>query len=261
LRIKKALDYGVSNCTLTASQLFNSDMPIARAATIVRNPEKYGFYEVDEDHSIPGTMVISSEPEGNDYIDGGNKYHTMILSGYADRDYNFDYLGNRYNIKKGEPLLNYSRGKSAADNYVKNIPMSVYLDNSDGKTNIRYYRPLSKTYSNVELPEIIIGYPHANGGHLFDGTTENTQYIPTGNEEWFPTLMEMNGWDWLRDRTAAEVLAAKAHANNPSISATLKPNDTKWLIDKDANLISSRAVVDAYNNANVGNALANEMGN
>ena len=66
LKIKKALDKGVSNCTLTVSQFFNPDRPIARARTIVSDPIANGFYEVDEDHVVPGTMVIASHPDMKD---------------------------------------------------------------------------------------------------------------------------------------------------------------------------------------------------
>ena len=67
LRLKKFFDKGVSNCTLTASQLFNPNNPIGRARTIVNDSINNGFYEIDADHVVPGTMVIASQPNMSDY--------------------------------------------------------------------------------------------------------------------------------------------------------------------------------------------------
>ena len=67
LRLKKFFDKGVSNCTLTASQLFNPNNPIGRARTIVNDSINNGFYEIDADHVVPGTMVIASHPNMSDY--------------------------------------------------------------------------------------------------------------------------------------------------------------------------------------------------
>ncbi len=163
--MKMAYDKGVSNCTLTASQFYNPKKPIARAKTITTTPHVAGFYEVGENYAVPGSMVITSLPNGNDY--GKNSYHTMILNGYADRNYSFPFKGKVYNVKKGDPLVNYSRGKREPENYVKNIPLSAYLDNSDGKTNVRYYRPYNEGLRAKLLPEIIVtpnGNSIAGGG-------------------------------------------------------------------------------------------------
>jgi len=87
-------------------------------------------------------MVIASHPEIDD-TDPNQKYHTMIITGYADNDKTYTFRdGTEYEIKKGEPLVSYSRGKRSSDNYVKNIPLSVYNDKSEGKTYNRYYRPI-----------------------------------------------------------------------------------------------------------------------
>lgn len=142
---------GLSNCTLTASQFYGK--PIGRASTIVNNPEANNFYEVDEKYAIPGTMVIASSPLG----EPNPKYHTMILSGYADKDYPFEYNGIKYDIKKGEPLVNYSKGKNTPEAYKKNIPLRVYNDQSEGKTLNRFYRPFDKKgLPNVLLPEVTV---------------------------------------------------------------------------------------------------------
>lgn len=156
LRLKKFLDKGVSNCTLTASQLFNPNNPIGRARTIVNDSINNGFYEIDADHVIPGTMVIASHPEMSDYNPEQN-YHTMIVTGFAPNDYEYTFRdGTKYQIKKGEPLVSYSRGKASADNYVHDVPLSVYNANSKGKTYNRYYRPIDENYPQVMVPEITI---------------------------------------------------------------------------------------------------------
>lgn len=156
---------GLSNCTLTASQFYGR--PIGRASTIVNNPKENNFYQVGEEHAIPGTMVIASDPLGT--VDP--KYHTMILSGYADKDYPFEYNGIKYNIKKGEPLVHYSKGKNTKNNYKKNIPLRVYNDQGEGKTYNRYYRPYDKNgLPNVLLPELIVTNKKVMGGieYIYD---------------------------------------------------------------------------------------------
>jgi len=156
LRLKKFFDKGVSNCTLTASQLFNPNNPIGRARTIVNDSINNGFYEIDADHVVPGTMVIASHPNMSDYNPEQN-YHTMIVTGFAPNDYEYTFRdGTKYQIKKGEPLVSYSRGKASADNYVHDVPLSVYNANSEGKTYNRYYRPIDENYPQVMVPEITI---------------------------------------------------------------------------------------------------------
>ena len=151
---------GLSNCTLTASQFYGN--PIGRAHTIVTNPKENNLYPVNEEHAIPGTMVIASDPLGNI----NPKYHTMILSGYADKDYPFEYNGIKYNIKKGEPLVHYSKRKNNKESYKKNIPLRVYNDQSEGKTYNRYYRPYDKNgLPNVLLPELIVTNKKVMGGN------------------------------------------------------------------------------------------------
>lgn len=155
LAVKQILDYGVSNCTLTASGFFNPDGRFARARTIASNPQKTGFYQVDKEHAIPGTMIIASLPGKDDSPKGGNIYHTMIISGYAPNDYTYNFKGKKYQVKKGDVLVNYSRGGRSADNYVKNVPLKVYTANSDGKTVNRFYRPLDNNGNPaVLLPNV-----------------------------------------------------------------------------------------------------------
>lgn len=142
---------GLSNCTLTASQFYGK--PIGRAATIVNNPNKHGFYEVDEKYAIPGTMVIASDPEGTETP----RYHTMILNGFADKNYPFVYNDILYNVLEGDILTSYSKGKNTIDSWKTNIPLKTYTDQSQGKTRNRFYRPLDENgLPNVLLPEIVV---------------------------------------------------------------------------------------------------------
>lgn len=158
LRLKKFIDRGVSNCTLTASQFFNPARPIGRARTIVQDSIPNGFYEVDENHVVPGTMVIASYPNMSDY-NPDQKYHTMVVTGFAPNDYEYTFRdGTKYNITKGEPIVSYSRGKASADNYVTGIPLSVYNDKGEGKTFNRYYRPIDEEYPEYMLPNLDIIY-------------------------------------------------------------------------------------------------------
>ena len=59
-------------------------------------------------------------------------------------------------VKKGDVLVNYSRGGRSTDNYVKNVPLKVYTANSDGKTINRYYRPLNDGMQYKMLPNVTV---------------------------------------------------------------------------------------------------------
>jgi hypothetical protein len=80
----------------------------------------------------------------------------MLLTGFADKDYDYSYGGKDYRIKKGEPLVTYSRGKNNASDYRENIPLRVYNDQGEGKTFNRYYKPLDPNIIQGLLPEILI---------------------------------------------------------------------------------------------------------
>jgi hypothetical protein len=64
----------------------------------------------------------------------------MVVSGYTPEAgvYNFD--GTDFAYKANEPLLTYSRGGHDVSFIRRNIPLSVYMPNSDGKTEKYFYR-------------------------------------------------------------------------------------------------------------------------
>lgn len=145
---------GLSNCTLTVSQFYDPDKPIGSARSIATNPNKMGFQQIPEEYAGLGTMVIASEPRKNDE---NNKYHTMIITGYANKDYTYTFKGKKYKVSKGDPLVNYSSGKNTPSNYKRNVPLKVYTDNSDGKTFNRYFNHLDQNGNGtILLPEIVV---------------------------------------------------------------------------------------------------------
>lgn len=156
------LPSGLSNCTLTVSQLYNPARPINHARTITKNPRANGFYEVTPDYAIPGSMVIASNNLNDN--DENNVYHTMVLTGFADKDYTYNFNGNSYKIKKGAPLVSYSRGGNNVGDWRTNIPLDVYMDNSDGRNFVRYYRPLDENGNpNILLDQLTV-QPKKYGG-------------------------------------------------------------------------------------------------
>jgi hypothetical protein len=158
-KIHPDIKTGLSNCTLTASQLVDPKTPISRAASIISNPERYNFREVGEEHAIPGTIVIGSN---KDFNSGNNIYHTMWVSGFADRDHVYKYGDKEYFIKKGEPLVSYSKGKNTEDSLVRNIPLMV-ANTAGNKPFVKYFKPIDKTIMQVELPEVVVTAPNPNG--------------------------------------------------------------------------------------------------
>lgn len=237
--MKMAYDKGVSNCTLTASQFYNPKKPIARAKTITTTPHVAGFYEVGENYAIPGSMVIASLPNGNDY--GKNSYHTMILNGYADKNYQFPFKGKVYNVKKGDPLVNYSIGKREPENYIKNIPLSAYLDNSDGKTNVRYYRPYNEGLRAKLLPEIIVtptgnsiagggaSSTWANGGLINKFEPGGFVYIPDNQQNMVVNPFEFEGirYGWLPNGGTGEDVY-KEHNDRNGVYVRWDNDNNKW---------------------------------
>lgn len=141
---------GLSNCTLTATQWANPFYPLMKAKTIINNPNKHGFYKTDEVHSFPGQLVIATNPNN-----GAN--HTMMITGYQNKKGNYNFDGNDYIVEEGEPLVTYSKGKDSKNNIRRNIPLSVYIKNSDGKTDIKYYGLKGNNeVIPINLPEITV---------------------------------------------------------------------------------------------------------
>ena len=84
----------------------------------------------------------------------------MLISGFADKDFQFNFNGKKYPVKKGYIMVNYSRGGDAPYNLRTNIPLSVYIDNSEGKTDTKYFR---YNYSNsILLDNVTISYDKKN---------------------------------------------------------------------------------------------------
>ena len=139
-----------SNCVLTTTQWVDPFNPLIRSSSIWNTPAKYGYAQITSDIAIPGNLVIARNPNNE-------TYHTMMVSGFTDKDFQFNFNGKIYPIKKGEVLVDYSKGGDKPSNLRKNIPLSVYIANSDGKTDIRYYR---YNYPNsILLDEVTVNKP------------------------------------------------------------------------------------------------------
>ena len=98
-------------------------------------------------------MIIASDPEGVE----NPKYHSMVLSGFADKDHPFEYNNIPYNVVKGDILTSYSKGSNNESSWKIDIPLKTYNDQSAGKTRNRFYGPLDENgLPNVLLPEIVV---------------------------------------------------------------------------------------------------------
>lgn len=143
------LPTGQSNCTLTATQWVNPNIPIGRAQTIIDNGTKYGYVEIPEEHVLPGDLVIATNPNNN-------HHHTMLVTSFADEPYKHTFLGKEYQIPQGHPIVRYSNGSTNVSGYRNNIGLLEYVDNSHGKTDIKYYRHYDPWMSETLLPEITV---------------------------------------------------------------------------------------------------------
>lgn len=78
---------------LTASQWVDPHNALARSASLWYSPEKYGYTQISQDTAIPGNLVIAKNPNNE-------VYHTMMINGFADKDYQFNFDGKLYPVKK-----------------------------------------------------------------------------------------------------------------------------------------------------------------
>lgn len=136
-----------SNCTLSATQWVNPANPINRAPSIVNEPNKYNYTKIDSIDALPGDLLIAKVPNKD-------SYHTMMVTGFAKRDKDYNFRGKSYKAKEGEPLLTYSRGGNSLGNMQFNVPLSVYTEHSDGHTENMFFRH-NNPYRNFLLRKII----------------------------------------------------------------------------------------------------------
>ena len=101
-----------SNCVLTATQWVDPFNPLMRSSSIWNTPAKYGYAQITSDIAIPGNLVIARNPNNE-------TYHTMMVSGFTDKDFQFNFNGKIYPIKKGEVLVDYSKGGDKPSNLRK----------------------------------------------------------------------------------------------------------------------------------------------
>lgn len=136
-----------SNCTLSATQWVNPANPVNRAPSIVNDPAKYNYIKIDSVDAVPGDLLIAKVPNKD-------SYHTMMITGFAKRDKDYNFRGKKYKAKDGEPLLTYSRGGNSLGNMQFNVPLSVYTENSDGHTENTFFR-YNKPNKNFLLEKIM----------------------------------------------------------------------------------------------------------
>lgn len=144
----KILPTFLSNCTLTATQWVNPKYPIARAQTIIDNGNKFGYYEIPEKYTIPGDLLIFSNKKNN-------IHHTTLISGFTNQNQKQEFNGHEYFLPKEHPLLRYSAGYGHYNSFRNGIGANTYINNSGGKTQMRYYRHFKPGVYKF-LPEIIV---------------------------------------------------------------------------------------------------------
>lgn len=162
---KKIIPTGLSNCTLTATQWVNPKVPINRAQTIIDKGKKYGYVEIPESHAQEGDLIIATNP--ND-----NSHHTMLLTGFNNGQTTHQFQGNNYLLPNDHPLVTYSNGLTTKAGLRTNLGLKEYLDNSDGKSQLQYFRYIKPGTNEVLLPEITVT---PNGNYVKEG--QKTIYI------------------------------------------------------------------------------------
>ncbi len=149
----------LSNCTLTATQWVNPDIPISRADTIINDGNKYGYVEVPEEQLMAGDLIIATNPSNN-------AHHTMMVSGFTNNQQNHTFQGKDYVLPPDHPIVRYSNGSTHPSGYRRSVGLMEYIDNSHGKTDLKYYRHFKPGEKWKLLPEITVtpegGYVSGN---------------------------------------------------------------------------------------------------
>lgn len=158
------LPTGLSNCTLTATQWVNPSMPLMKAQTIIDNGMDYGYVEIPEEHLTQGDLIIATNPENN-------KHHTMLNIGFTHGPQLHTFNGKQYILPDDHPLVRYSSGTTDPSSYRQSVGLKEYIDNSEGKTKIQYFRQMPKGY-NVLLPEITV----TPKGTYYDESEQSKMY-------------------------------------------------------------------------------------
>lgn len=158
----KKIPTAQSNCTLTATQWVNPNVPISRAETIINDGAKYGYAKIPEAHILSGDLAIATNPSNN-------AHHTMLVHGFTKGQQNHTFQGKNYILPPDHPLVRYSNGTTHPSGYRKSVGLMEYIDNSDGKTNVRYFRHYDPGTNEVLLPEIVV--------------TPQGSYIPKGQKK------------------------------------------------------------------------------
>lgn len=138
---------GLSNCTLTATQWVNPKLPLARAQSII--DKGYGYTKIPEHYAVPGDLVIATNPLNN-------AHHTMLLSGFVKQPMTHKFMEKDYNLPQGHPLVRYSNGSTDSSGYRRSVGLMEYIDNSEGKTDVQYYRYITPGSMEVLIPEITV---------------------------------------------------------------------------------------------------------
>ena len=194
---KKVIPTAESNCTLTATQWVNPKFPISRAETIIKDGHKYGYVEIPESQLAPGDLVIATNPTDN-------SHHTMLVSGFTDKQQNHTFQGKDYVLPPDHPLVRYSNGTTHPSGYRRSVGLMEFIDNGDGKTDIKYYRHFSPDQKKVLLPEIVV--------------TPTGSYVPKGQK-----TIRVNKSGGTLDTTAQK--ARKLNTNNREVDFS-KVNST-----------------------------------
>ena len=80
----------------------------------------------------------------------------MLVSGFTNNQQKHNFYNKEYLLPKGHPLVRYSTGTTHPSGYRKDIGLLEYVDNSEGKTDLKYFRHYNPGQKEVLLPTVIV---------------------------------------------------------------------------------------------------------
>lgn len=159
---RKFIGLDPHTCLNTVTGFYGAN--VASNENLVKNPERYGYEEIQQNELLPGDLILLSNKD--------NKFtHATMFDSIADRH----MIKYDYPVVPGDTLLNYSNGGVGIDNYRHEAPLSRFYDSEqsggDFSGKKKYFRYIGKNKYEMGGPESdnykVTPSPYLNNNPIF----------------------------------------------------------------------------------------------
>lgn len=139
--IRKFIGLDPHTCLNTITGFYGAN--VASNENLVKNPEQYGYKEIQQNELLPGDLILLSNKD--------NKFtHATMFDSIADRP----MIKYDYPVSPGDTLLNYSNGGVGIENYRHEAPLNRFYDSEqsggDFSGKKKYFRYIGKSQNKYE---------------------------------------------------------------------------------------------------------------